>query len=156
MAVMIMINSDAVPGAELAGAAHDVVLGLPPARIKRSLNRTVGRTLLEQGAAAVIQQYRALKAAAPDEYDFSESELNRLGYWLLGRDRTAEAVKIFELNVEAHPGRANPHDSLGEAYLKLGRRDLALASYRKALELDPSMSSAARALKELEPERVRP
>ena len=41
-------------------------------------------------------------------------------------------MKILELNVEAHRGRANPHDSPGEAYLELGRRDLALASYDPA------------------------
>jgi CubicO group peptidase (beta-lactamase class C family) len=156
MAVVIMINSDAVPGSEMAEAAHDVVLGLPPKRIKKSLGTTVGRTLLEQGAAAAVKQYRDLKAAAPDDYDFREPVLNRLGYWLLGHDRTADAVEIFRLNVEAYPKSANPHDSLGEAYRKLGQRDLALASYRKALELDPTMSSAAQAVKELEQERGTP
>jgi CubicO group peptidase (beta-lactamase class C family) len=153
MAVVIMINSDAVPGSELAAAAHDVVLGLPPTRIKKPLGTTVGRTLLEQGAAAAVKQYRDLKATAPDDYDFGEGVLNRLGYWLLNHDRTADAVEILKLNVEAFPNSANPHDSLGEAYLKLGRRDLALASYRKALELNPAMSSAAQAVKELEQPR---
>jgi CubicO group peptidase (beta-lactamase class C family) len=153
MAVVIMINSDAVPGSDMAAAAHDVVLGRTPARIKKSVARTVGRTLLEQGAAVAVKQYRELKASAPDDHDFSEGALNSLGYLLLRRDRTADAVEIFKLNVEAYPNSGNSHDSLGEAYRKLGQRDLALASYRKALELDPASSSAARALKELEQER---
>jgi CubicO group peptidase (beta-lactamase class C family) len=153
MAVVMMINSDAVPGSEIAAAAHDVVLGLTPTRIKKSLNTTVGRTLLEQGAAAAVKQYRDLKAATPDDYDFGEGTLNRLGYWLLGHDRGLDAIEIFKLNVEAYPQSANPYDSLGEAYRKLGQRELALASYRKALELDASMSSAAQAVKELEQER---
>ena len=154
MAVVIMINSDAVPGSELAELAHNAVLGLPIARIKKSVGRTVGRTVLEQGAAAAVKQYRDLKAAAPDDYDFGEGVLNRLGYWLLNHDRTADAVEILKLNVEAYPKSANPYDSLGEAYRKAGHRDLALATYRKALELDPAMSSAAQAVKELEKERA--
>jgi CubicO group peptidase (beta-lactamase class C family) len=154
MAVVIMINSDAVPGSELAELAQNAVLGLPIARIKKSVGRTVGRTVLEQGAAAAVKQYRDLKAAAPDDYDFGEGVLNRLGYWLLNHDRTADAVEILKLNVEAYPKSANPYDSLGEAYRKTGQRDLALALYRKALELDPAMSSAAQAVKELEKERA--
>lgn len=153
MAVVIMLNSEAVPRSEIVAAAHDVVLGLPPTRIKKSLGRVVGRTLLEQGAAAAVKQYRDLKAAAPDDYDFGEGALNRLGDWLLNHDRTTDAVEIFRLNVEAYPKSANPHDSLGEAYRKLGQRDLALASYRRALEVDPTFDSAARAIKELEQER---
>jgi CubicO group peptidase (beta-lactamase class C family) len=153
MAVIIMINSDAVPGSELAELAHNAVLGLPIARIKKPLGSTLGRTLLERGPAAAVKQYRDLKAAAPDDYDFGEGALNRLGYWLLNHDRAQDAVEIFKLNAEVHPRSGNPHDSLGEAYRKLGQRELALASYRKALELDPALSSAAQAVKELEQQR---
>jgi CubicO group peptidase (beta-lactamase class C family) len=153
MAVVIMLNSDAVPGSELAEAAHLVVLGLPARPIKKPLGRVVGRTVLEQGAAAAGRQYRDLKASAPDDFDFGEGVLNRLGYWMLNHGRPADAVEILKLNVEAYPRSANPYDSLGEAYRKTGQKDLALATYRKALELDPNMSSAAQAVKELEAER---
>jgi tetratricopeptide (TPR) repeat protein len=153
MALVIMINSDAVPGSDLADAAINAILGQPPGRLKKSVSRTVGRTVLEQGAAAAAKQYRDLKASAPDDYDFREGALNGLGYWLLRHDRAADAIEILKLNVEAYPKSANPHDSLGEAYRKAGQRDLALASYRKALELDPALSSAMRAVKELEQER---
>lgn len=151
IAVVMMSNSDALPG-EMRDVPTDVVLGVPPARIKKPLGRTLGRTILDQDIGAALKQYRELKAAAPDDYDFRERVLNSLGYWLLGHDRTADAVEILKLNVEAYPQSANVHDSLGEAYRKLGRRDLALASYRKALELDPAISSAVRAVKELEQE----
>jgi CubicO group peptidase (beta-lactamase class C family) len=151
--VVMMLNSEVQAAPEIAKVAHDVVLGLPAAPIKKSLGRTVGRTLLEHGAAAAVKQYRELKAAASGEYDFAERALNSLGYWLLGHGRAADAIEIFKLNVEAYPGSANPHDSLGEAYRKAGQRDLALASYRKALELEPTSPSAARAIKELEQER---
>jgi CubicO group peptidase (beta-lactamase class C family) len=152
IAVVLMCNFDGIPG-ELRDTATDVILGVTPRRVKKSLARTLGRTLLDQGAAAAARQYRELKAAAPDDYDFREPSLNSLGYWLLRHDRAADSVEIFKLNVEAYPQNANPHDSLGEAYRKLGQRELALASYRKALELDPKLTSAAQAVMELEKER---
>jgi CubicO group peptidase (beta-lactamase class C family) len=152
VAVVMMLNSDALPGGEIRDAATDVVLGVPPQRIRKPLGRALGRTLLDRGVAAAVQQYRELKAAAPDEYDFREPVLNSLGYWLVQHDRAADAVEVFKLNVEAYPDSANPHDSLGEVYRKLGQRDLALASYRRALARDPAYASAARAVKELEQE----
>jgi CubicO group peptidase (beta-lactamase class C family) len=145
IALVMMVNSDALPGPDIANAAVNVILGQPAERIRKSVSRTVGRTLLEQGVAAAVKQYLELKTAAPDDYDFGESALNGLGYWLMGHDRLADAIEVFKLNVEAFPKSANPYDSLGEAYRKAGRRDLALASYRKALELDPTLGSAARA-----------
>jgi cytochrome c-type biogenesis protein CcmH/NrfG len=45
---------------------------------------------------------------------------------------------------------ANVYDSLGEAYRATGQRELSLASYRKALALDPKNTGAARAIRELE------
>jgi CubicO group peptidase (beta-lactamase class C family) len=151
IAVVLMSNSDVLPGG-LRDAATDVVLGRTPEPIKKSMGRAVGRTVLAQGADAAIKQYRHLKATAPDDYDFGEGVLNNLGYWLLRHDRPADAVAIFKLNVEAYPKSANPYDSLGEAYRKTGQAELALATYRKALELDPTMASAAQAVKELEKE----
>jgi CubicO group peptidase (beta-lactamase class C family) len=153
IAVVMMINFDSIPGAEIRDAATDVVLGVAPKRVPKSLGRTLGRTILDDGAGAAVKQYRELKTAAPEDYDFGEGVLNSLGYWLLRHDRTADAVEIFKLNVDAYPDRPNPHDSLGEVYRKLGQRDLALASYRKALELEPTSDSAKEAIKELEQER---
>jgi hypothetical protein len=56
----------------------------------------------------------------PVHSDFSEPELNTLGYELLGAGRVAEAVEIFKLNVEMFPEAFNAYDSLGEAYAAAG------------------------------------
>jgi len=150
VALVLMVNFDAVPG-ELRDAATDVVLGFEPTRIPKPLGRIIGKTLLDHGVASAIEQYRALKKRAPGDYDWGEGELNRLGYWLSRNGRAADAVRVFMLNVEAHPLASNPHASLGEAYRKVGERDLALASYKRSLELDPKNARAAQAVKELEP-----
>lgn len=47
------------------------------------------------------------------------------------------------------PDEFNPHDSLGEAYLKAGRREQAIENYRKSLELNPANENARAVLREL-------
>ena len=45
------------------------------------------------------------------------------------------ATEIFKLNVMAFPNSPNVYDSLGDAYVAAGQKQLALENTRKALEL---------------------
>jgi len=47
---------------------------------------------------------------------------------------------------EPEPTYANGYDNLGETYLKIGEKDLSIKSYKKALKLDPRLSSSKNAL----------
>ena len=47
------------------------------------------------------------------------------------------------------PSSGNAYDSLGEAYLDGGDKTLAIAHYKKALQLNPKNRSAAAALRKL-------
>jgi cytochrome c-type biogenesis protein CcmH/NrfG len=53
------------------------------------------------------------------------------------------------LNVEEHPDSWNTYDSLGEAYMTAGKRELAIANYTKSLELNPANSNATQMLERL-------
>ena len=75
--------------------------------------------------------------------------MNSLGYKLLQRDKKA-AIEVFKFNVEAHPKSANVYDSLAEAFLTTGDKDLAIKFYKKALEVDPLFRNAADMLKKIE------
>ncbi|MGI9102527.1 MAG: tetratricopeptide repeat protein [Terriglobales bacterium] len=71
------------------------------------------------------------------------------------RQRDAEAaIKVFRLNVEAHPASSNVYDSLGEAYMNHGDTELALKNYEKSLELDPNSTRAAEAIKKLQRQKA--
>ncbi len=80
---------------------------------------------------------------------YVEQRINRLGYRELGEGRLEEAIRTFQANVEMFPGSANTYDSLAEAYLTRGDRDLAIEWYRKALEVDPAFGNARRMLEEI-------
>jgi len=62
-----------------------------------------------------------------------EAALNELGYLLLD-GRPEQAVAVFELAVELHPGSANASDSLGDGYLAIGDAEAAVECFRLALE----------------------
>ncbi len=69
---------------------------------------------------------------------------------LMGNGRLQDAITIFKLNVAEYPQAANPYDSLGEAYMKAGNKELAIWNYRKTLALEPKNQNAVEMLKKLE------
>ena len=104
------------------------------------------------GIDTAIQLYKDLRILADSvQYNFSEPELNSLGYYLLRHNRIDEAVKIFTLNAHEYPNSSNTFDSLGEACLISGDKPSAIRNYKIALKLDPHNYNAANVLKSLEP-----
>ena len=90
-----------------------------------------------------------MKRNHSDKYDFSEAQLNGLGYDLLREKKVSEAIEIFKLNVVAYPQGYNTYDSLGEAYMIAGNKDLAILNYEKSLKLNPQNTNAIDVLKKL-------
>ena len=127
-----------------------ILNGQPFDAPKKSIADTLYKTAAEKGGAAAVAEYRRLKAGNNAMYDFSENELNTLGYQLFNQERTKDAIEIFKLNVEMFPQASNPYDSLGEAYLKDGQKELALANYKKSVELNPGNAGAVQVIKRIE------
>jgi len=143
---LIVLLDNTSQGRYLDGIAlgiTNILYDQPYESPKQSIAETLRPTAVRDVAAA-IKQYRELKASRNTEYDFREPELNALGYQLLQMKKVTEAIEIFKLNVEAYPNAANPYDSLGEAYLAHGDKELAISNYKKAVELDPKNTNAAR------------
>ncbi len=107
-----------------------------------SLADMVGEKIDTEGLDAGRRLYAELKAGGFADAFVSEGQLNGLGYRYLMKDKNAEALAVFQWNVEQFPQSGNVYDSIGEAYVKLGDRDQALAHYRKSFELDPTNANA--------------
>jgi tetratricopeptide (TPR) repeat protein len=75
--------------------------------------------------------------------------MNNVGYQLLMTGKKKEALEIFKINVEAFPKSGNAYDSLGEAYLADGDTKLAIANYKKSIELDPKNEHGKEVLAEI-------
>jgi tetratricopeptide (TPR) repeat protein len=104
----------------------------------------------DSGIGTALKTYDGLKNERNADYDLGESELNTLGYQLLyGDKRLSDAVAIFKLNTTEHPTSSNAFDSLGEAYLRNGEKELAINSYQMAVKLNPTNGHAAAVLRQL-------
>ena len=151
-------------GAALAGAGRGVFRAgrwLPRTEIAAALDsladsyRAVQAVLsafmqaLETGgAAAALDVYRE----SPHRQQIAksvENAINSYGYRVLGERRTKDAIEIFRLNAETFPQEYNTWDSLAEAYLGDGQKELAIKYYRKVLELRPGDENATRMLTQI-------
>jgi dienelactone hydrolase len=90
------------------------------------------------GAAKVGQLLEETRKRDPRATLFSEAIVNFVGYEHIQSGDTKGAVEIMKLNVAGYPNSPNVFDSLSDAYLADGQKDLARQNAKKALELLPS------------------
>ncbi|WP_426750561.1 serine hydrolase [Myxococcus sp. Y35] len=148
--VILLDNTSRGSLQEIAGGVLSILHGIPPRPARRPIGTVMLEALDKGSSAKAIATYRTLKKTKASEYDFSESQLNTVGYQLLRVGRVADAIEVFKLNVEMFPTGANCYDSLGEAYAASGDKARAIENYRKSLELDPKNENAVKQLKQLE------
>jgi tetratricopeptide (TPR) repeat protein len=87
------------------------------------------------GMRKAEQMFANQRRADPSVVLFSEALINRFGYEHLAIGDTKVAIELFQMNVTAYPNSPNVYDSLGDAYLAAGQKDLARQNAQKALEL---------------------
>ena len=103
-----------------------------------------------KGVKGIKKLYFELKNYHSENYNFSEDDLNELGYYYyLSKNNIAFALAIFEINVEAYPNSFNVYDSYGEALLKNGEKKKAIENYKKSVELNPNHKHGMNVLKKL-------
>ncbi|MCW5982690.1 MAG: serine hydrolase [Bryobacteraceae bacterium] len=143
--IVILAN---ILGSEWGGVSNSIIQILygEPAEIpKPSMADALARGIRARGVDGARRE-----CARRDELDAVQGEINTLGYYYLRGRRLSEAVAVFECNASLFAKAWNVYDSLGEAYAASGDRERALASYRKAIELNPTAVTAQKALTELE------
>jgi dienelactone hydrolase len=87
------------------------------------------------GAAKVGQLLEETRQHNPKATLFSEATVNFVGYEHIQSGDAKGAVEIMKLNVVAYPNSPNVYDSLSDAYLANGQRDLSRQNAKKAIEL---------------------
>ncbi|MDQ3818164.1 MAG: tetratricopeptide repeat protein [Acidobacteriota bacterium] len=130
--------ADSIAKFETLGAAE------PPPTEEKFL-----KVFEQQGFEQAINLYRESRARDPKQPVFTESFMNQLGYRLINQNQLSQAIEIFKLNVEAYPSSANVYDSLGEAYMRSGNKELAIKFYEKSIELNPNNKDAIETVKKL-------
>ncbi len=114
---------------------------------RKPIGSVLFATIQAKGADAAVKQYRELQATQPTAYDFGENELIGLGYGLIHMKKYADAIVIFKLSVEAFPHSYNTYDSLAEAYMDNGEKELAISNYQKSVQVNPNNRNGVEKLK---------
>jgi tetratricopeptide (TPR) repeat protein len=121
------------------------------------LSWSAGPAVADDFAAAVArgdsagaeQLLRTAQGKTANRYRSLEAEINALGYRLLGSGDVSPAVTVLRINTLVYPNSANAFDSLGEVLLAAGQREAGIASYRRALQIDPTFPPSRQALQRL-------
>ena len=146
LALLTLVLGAGIAGATAALFVPEIALAYEN---RASVVEPVEHALAQGGLSEAQRRFEAIRAATPQQYDLSESELNRLGYKLLNARRWTDAIGIFEMNAESHPRSGNVYDSLAEAYMDSGDRPRAIAFYKRSLALTPGNANAVRTLRRL-------
>ncbi len=84
------------------------------------------------------------------KHSIRRDALNGLGFKLIRDKKIKSGLAVLEFNAEEHPNVFFVYESLGEAYLKTGAKELAAKNFSRVLEINPENKYAKRKLKELE------
>jgi CubicO group peptidase (beta-lactamase class C family) len=145
--IVLLNNTGGAPLASMARNILGILYDKPITPPKKSLADELFAVITEKGVAAGLTSYGEMRGKHADEYSLVESEMNIIGYELLNLKKFDEAIAVLKLNVEAFPKSSNVYDSLGEAYMMKGEKDLAIRNYEKSLELEPRNTNAVDKLK---------
>ncbi|MCM3905766.1 MAG: serine hydrolase [Pyrinomonadaceae bacterium] len=111
--------------------------------------RLMFKAILKSDAETVLRDYRKRPESSGENPKLTESQMNRLGYQLLGLKRVKDAIEVFSQNTVDFPEAFNTWDSLAEALMASGDKESAIRYYKKSLELNPENTNAVQKLKEL-------
>ncbi len=111
--------------------------------------RLMFKAILKSDAETVLGDYRKRREASKEDLKLTESQMNRLGYQLLGLKRVKDAIVVFKQNTVDFPAAFNTWDSLAEGLMISGDKESAIKYYQKSLELNPENTNAVQKLKEL-------
>ncbi|HRH41503.1 MAG TPA: serine hydrolase [Pyrinomonadaceae bacterium] len=112
--------------------------------------RTLLKTIIATGAAEPLKNYLEQRRQN-SKLTITESQINNMGYALLRMKKVDDAIELFKQNTIDFPNSANAWDSLAEAYMTKGEKELAIKYYEKNLELNPKNDNAVEQLKKLKP-----
>ncbi len=118
-------------------------------RVERKIDPEFILILRNEGIRQAIEYYHKQKNANTKVVLFTEDQINALGYEYLGNNLVNDAILLFKFNVDVFSKSFNVYDSLGEAYMKAKKYELAVINYKKSIELNPENSNGIKMLSEL-------
>ena len=120
-------------------------------RQPRLLEDVLVRTVSRDGIDAAVAQYRRLREQyyGSHTFDFTENALSAAAATLITAARRDDAVRLFQLNLEAFPSSAFLHYLVGRLYAEMDQTAEAVEHLERSLALNERNPPARRLLDSL-------
>ena len=109
--------------------------------------------VLEQNAGKKTEaeaSYRKALTLKTDDVKAMAGVRSNLSLLLIDDGKLDEAASQLDQATKGDPKNAEYENNLGQVYEKLNKKDLAIAAYTKAVQLDPSLAGAKASLTQLQ------
>ncbi len=146
--IVLFNNTGRTDLGKMSKSIRNILYGASYDTPKKSVAFSLLGTITDKGIISGLEEFEKIKAS--ETYALDEREMNMVGYQLMRVDKVKEAIEVFKLNVASFPESGNVYDSLGEAYLEDGNKELAIKNYKKSVEIDPNNTNGIKTLKELQ------
>jgi glyoxylase-like metal-dependent hydrolase (beta-lactamase superfamily II) len=106
----------------------------------------------KSGAKAAVDLYKDLFINHRDDYQIDDADLFSVGNILDNRGKKDEAILFYNQSIELFPeGRFITYSYfyLGKIYMGMDRDEKAIASFKKVLDIDPSLTVAQKKIDEI-------
>jgi CubicO group peptidase (beta-lactamase class C family) len=130
-------------------SAMNILSGKPILNVKKSLARIYGRTLIAKGAESASVRLNELKDDK-ENYNLVEDDFNNMAYDMMFNGYKEQALETFKINTFLFPASDNIYDSYGDGLLMIGKKEEAIAMFKKALQINPENKNAIDNLKKTE------
>lgn len=147
--VVLLDNTNSEGLYRRALSALNILNGKPVLPVRKSLTKIYGRALMEKGADFAAVRLNQLKADA-ENYNLSENDMNNMAYEMLENGYPRQALETFKINTLLFSASDNVYESYGEGLLKTGKKEEAVAMFKKSLEINPDNEDAQKMLKKIE------
>lgn len=98
----------------------------------------------------ILRQSSVIKSMYEVNDKNIEAGINSQGYHLMELKKFDEAIKVFAVNTELFPNAWNTWDSLADAYMRKGEKQIAIGFFKKSLALNPKNSYAKEMVEKME------
>ena len=108
----------------------------------------------QDGGTAALARYEEMRRNVRwiSRYDIGGDQILRLADLLLSKGDAATALGFFTGLSRSFPDSWQPFEGIGRAQLALGKKDEAIAAFRRALEINPGNQGVTETLGKLEKE----
>ncbi|WP_282148301.1 serine hydrolase [Algibacter lectus] len=145
--IVLLNNTGGAPLSNITNAILGIINNKTYSMPKKSVADAMLTVIEAKGTDAGITHYNEIKDS--ELYNLEESDLNAMGYQLMGSNNIEASVKVFELIVNEFPKSSNAYDSYAEALMTSGKKDLAITNYKKSVALNPANQNGIDFLKKL-------